>query len=81
VSDTPKPDQRPGGLVIDFGPVLAFEAVLGQLEAAWANVPAGTREHITRMVWLHPNGSVGYYRPPVPEDEEPTSDTSKSRGS
>jgi hypothetical protein len=69
--DAPKPEP-PGALVVDFGPVHAFEERLGVLEAAWAALPAEVRVPLARLIWLHPNGSVAIYREPAPPGVEET---------
>lgn len=61
MADRPR---RPGGFVMDFTPVVEYSKALKELERTWAAIPEEGRPALSRLVWLHPNGEVCYYRPP-----------------
>lgn len=67
MSDKPR---RPGRFVMDFSPVVEYGKALKELQRTWAAVPAEGRVGLSRLVWLHPNGEVVYYRPPELLDQD-----------
>lgn len=54
--------ERPVRFFADLDPARRIAAAFEELEAAWRDAPAPTREPLQRLFWLRPDGEVVVYR-------------------